>query len=132
MSTVVLLTHPASAQAALAWAVQFATEHRHHLHVVVTGADTPGAPSYVSPRVLAELDQALVASGLAFTAHVESRDPAAKAVALTEEHQADVLVVGIRRRSVTAKFLLGSAAQRVSRDADCPVVLVKGEHLSGP
>jgi len=37
----------------------------------------------------------------------------------------DVVVLPVRRRSATMKFLLGSIAQRVIGEAPCPVVTVK-------
>ncbi|MET0692554.1 MAG: universal stress protein [Propionibacteriaceae bacterium] len=39
---------------------------------------------------------------------------------------AEVLVIGARRRSPVGKFLLGSVTQTIILDADMPVVVVKG------
>ena len=50
-------------------------------------------------------------------------DPARELVAAAAD--ADLLVVGIRRRSPVGKLLLGSTAQRVLLEADCPVLAVK-------
>jgi nucleotide-binding universal stress UspA family protein len=41
------------------------------------------------------------------------------------ESRATLVVVGVRRRSPVGKMLLGSVAQRVILDADCPVLAVK-------
>lgn len=50
-------------------------------------------------------------------------DPARELVAAAAD--AELLVVGIRRRSPVGKLLLGSTAQRVLLEADCPVLAVK-------
>ncbi|WP_183092840.1 universal stress protein [Nocardioides stalactiti] len=46
-------------------------------------------------------------------------------VALAEDLDADVIVIGLRRRSPVGKLILGSNAQRVMLDAPCPVLTVK-------
>ncbi|WP_369135946.1 universal stress protein, partial [Modestobacter sp. I12A-02662] len=37
----------------------------------------------------------------------------------------EVLVIGVRRRTAVGKLLMGSAAQRILMDVDCPVLAVK-------
>lgn len=52
-------------------------------------------------------------------------DPAEEVLASAERSDADVIVIGLRRRSPVGKLLLGSNAQRVLLDAACPVLAVK-------
>jgi len=46
-------------------------------------------------------------------------------VQLAGEHQADEVIVGVRRRSKVGKIIFGSTAQYVVLNAPCPVVTVK-------
>ena len=46
-------------------------------------------------------------------------------VQLADEHKADEIVIGVRRRSKVGKLLFGSTAQFVVLNASCPVVSVK-------
>jgi nucleotide-binding universal stress UspA family protein len=46
-------------------------------------------------------------------------------VAFAREEAADLIVIGIRRRSPVGKLVLGSNAQHVLLHADCPVLAVK-------
>lgn len=54
-----------------------------------------------------------------------SRDAAGDLVEAAARLEADVVVVGMRRRSPTGKLLLGSDAQRIILDSPAPVVSVK-------
>jgi len=56
---------------------------------------------------------------------VRGMDPADDLVAVAEEVSADVIIIGLRRRSPVGKLILGSNAQRVLLDAPCPVLAVK-------
>jgi nucleotide-binding universal stress UspA family protein len=49
-------------------------------------------------------------------------------VAIADQTAADMIVIGLRRRSPLGKLVLGSNAQRILLDATCPVLAVK----SGP
>lgn len=52
-------------------------------------------------------------------------DAADELVDVAEERGAEIIVIGLRRRSPVGKLILGSHAQRVLLDAPCPVLTVK-------
>ncbi|MGH8868443.1 MAG: universal stress protein [Actinomycetes bacterium] len=56
---------------------------------------------------------------------VRGKEPAEDLIAVAEETGADLIVIGLRRRSPVGKLVLGSNAQRVLLDAQCPVLAVK-------
>jgi nucleotide-binding universal stress UspA family protein len=57
-------------------------------------------------------------------------EPAEDLIAVAEEVSADMIVIGLRRRSPVGKLILGSNAQRVLLDAPCPVLAVKAREES--
>ena len=56
---------------------------------------------------------------------VRGMDPAEDLVNVANEVGAELIVIGLRRRSPVGKLILGSNAQRVLLDAPCPVLAVK-------
>lgn len=56
---------------------------------------------------------------------VRGFEPAEDLMSLAETNDAELLVIGLRRRSPVGKLVLGSNAQRVLLDAPCPVLAVK-------
>jgi nucleotide-binding universal stress UspA family protein len=52
--------------------------------------------------------------------------------AVVEETGAELLVIGLRKRSAVGKLLMGSAAQRILLDVDCPVLAVKNPPGEAP
>ncbi len=56
---------------------------------------------------------------------VRGFEPAEDLISLAEANGAELLVIGLRRRSPVGKLILGSNAQRVLLDAPCPVLAVK-------
>jgi nucleotide-binding universal stress UspA family protein len=56
---------------------------------------------------------------------VRGLDPAEDLIGVADELDAEMIVIGLRRRSPVGKLILGSNAQRVLLDAACPVLAVK-------
>ena len=56
---------------------------------------------------------------------VRGNDPADDVVGVAEECNADLIVIGLRRRTPVGKLIMGSNAQRILLDAECPVLAVK-------
>jgi nucleotide-binding universal stress UspA family protein len=61
---------------------------------------------------------------------VQGLEPAEDLIAVAEEVSADMIVIGLRRRSPVGKLILGSNAQRILLDAPCPVLAVKAQDES--
>lgn len=57
----------------------------------------------------------------------EDRDPVAAVLDEIDQHHADRLVIGLKRRSRVGKALLGSISQRLLLDSPVPVLAVKPE-----
>jgi len=62
--------------------------------------------------------------GLRHQAMVEEGDVADVLLRLTQEHAIDLLVIGTRGRRGVKRLLLGSVAEKVFRQARCPVLIV--------
>ncbi|MGL5931081.1 MAG: universal stress protein [Dermatophilaceae bacterium] len=57
---------------------------------------------------------------------VRGNEPAEDLIAVADETGADLIVIGLRRRTPVGKLILGSNAQRILLDAPCAVLAVKG------
>lgn len=73
------------------------------------------------------VEEKLTHSGVAFRLmRPESiHDTASDLIDAAEQHAAELLVIGLRRRSAVGKLILGSTSQRVLLQAPCPVLAVK-------
>ena len=101
--------------AALAAAVAEAELLDTHL-VVVNLAITPWTPPpYPQPIVFKVIDRR----------GREDRDPVDAVLDDIEEHRAQRLVIGVKRRSPVGKALLGSVSQRLLLESPIPVLAVK-------
>jgi nucleotide-binding universal stress UspA family protein len=56
---------------------------------------------------------------------VRGNDPADDLIAIADEASAEMIVIGLRKRTPVGKLIMGSNAQRVLLDANCPVLAVK-------
>jgi nucleotide-binding universal stress UspA family protein len=76
-------------------------------------------------RVRAELERSEIEHDIRQL--VRGQEVADDVVAVAEETKADLIVIGLRRRSPVGKLLLGSNAQRILLDAPCAVLAVKSD-----
>jgi nucleotide-binding universal stress UspA family protein len=51
--------------------------------------------------------------------------PAEDVISVANEMGADLIIIGLRRRSLVGKLILGSNAQEILTDANCAVLVVK-------
>ena len=58
---------------------------------------------------------------------VRGFEPAEDLIGIADASDADLIVIGLRRRSPVGKLILGSNAQRILLDAQCPVLAVKAD-----
>ena len=56
---------------------------------------------------------------------VSGREAHDEILSVARERRAELIVIGLRRRSPVGKLIMGSTAQRVLLDAACPVLAVK-------
>ncbi|MGO1317133.1 MAG: universal stress protein [Cellulomonadaceae bacterium] len=114
---------------ALKVATEEATRRGTSLQVVVSEKTSRMQPAQIAEREqqIADLRATLEQSPVEFDIRVmgESSDVADDLVGAAEATDADMIVIGLRRRSPVGKLILGSNAQRILLDAPCPVLAVK-------
>ncbi|MEG3615309.1 MULTISPECIES: universal stress protein [Isoptericola] len=72
-----------------------------------------------------EVVQRLEAAGVEHAVVPGTGDLAEDLVREAVEARAELIVIGLRRRSPVGKLILGSGAQRILLEAPCPVLAVK-------
>ena len=82
---------------------------------------------FVSERGLEYAKSLFEEDGIACNTHLLIRGLSAgeDLVEFANENQIDHIVVGVKRRSKVGKLLMGSTAQYVILQAECPVITVK-------
>jgi nucleotide-binding universal stress UspA family protein len=76
---------------------------------------------------LSALEAKLEESGVSYAVRqlVRGFEPAEDLIGVAEDTDAELIVIGLRRRTPVGKLILGSNAQRILLDAPCPVLAVK-------
>ncbi|MEO6019626.1 MAG: universal stress protein [Knoellia sp.] len=84
-------------------------------------------PSFAQPQDLDALDVQLTERGIEHEVRQMTRDltPADEILSVAAEFGAELIVIGVRKRSPLGKMVTGSTAQQVLLDATCPVLAVK-------
>ena len=91
------------------------------------GREFDDAASARSESDMTALEAKLKASGLQYDVRqlVRGFEPAEDLIGIAEDSGAELIVIGLRRRTPVGKLILGSNAQRILLDAPCPVLAVK-------
>ncbi|GAA1599024.1 universal stress protein [Kribbella sancticallisti] len=104
-------------------------QRRHQRLVVVNSSrgESLVDKRFASGTEWQSVEERLTASGVEheLTQLVESKDAADQILKLADELNAELIVIGLRRRTPVGKLLLGSQAQTILLEAECPVLAVK-------
>ena len=93
------------------------------------GQDFDGPASARADTDMEEVNGKLDAAGVEHETRqlVRGFEPAEDLIGIATEVSAELIVIGLRRRSPVGKLILGSNAQRILLDAKCPVLAVKAD-----
>jgi nucleotide-binding universal stress UspA family protein len=84
----------------------------------------------LEPEEVRGLEARLGEAGLALT--IESSvlsDPGDAVIQIAQDRGVEMIVIGLRHRSMVGKLILGSTVQRILLDATCPVLAVRSDKL---
>ncbi|KQV65967.1 universal stress protein UspA [Nocardioides sp. Root122] len=114
-------------EAALARAVEEARLREGRIVVVnATRGDALVDERYADNDQLARLSQELADAGVAVDVRRSmGADVGDQVLEVADEVSAELIVIGLRRRSPVGKLLMGSVAQRILLGAECAVTAVK-------
>ena len=117
-------------QHALELAKKYAGVFSVKIHVLTS---TPYGPELETKEyedakdALEQVEKSLTKEGFACEIHLIQRSlsPGEDVVEFARSKSIEMIIMGIKKRSRLNKFIMGSTAQYVILEADCPVVTVK-------
>ena len=132
MKIVVGYVNTDESKAALEWAVKEAKERGGQV-VVVHSIRGGGSIEAEQEEVLTyrneldEIERRLTDEGVPHTVRrlIRGLTPAEDLIRVVAEEGADMIAIGLRRRSRTGKLIMGSDALEILLQAECPVVGIK-------
>ena len=118
--------------AALRRAIEEAQLRKRKLVVVNSargGSDFDATSSAKADESMAGVKTQLEEAGVEFELRqlVRGFEPSEDLIGVAESSDAELIVIGLRRRTPVGKLILGSNAQRILLDASCPVLAVKAD-----
>ncbi len=117
--------------AALTAAISESLLREEPLHVLNSSrGDALVDNRFASEEGLVAVREKLDAAGIVYEIEQEmrGREASEEIVDLADRLKANLIVIGLRRRSPTGKLITGSQAQRILLDAHCPVLAVKAAY----
>ena len=118
-------------EAALTAAITEAQRREEPLHIVnSTRGDALVDNRFASEEALAAVRARLEEAGVVheIEQEIRGREAAEEIFDVADRIKANLIVIGLRRRTATGKLITGSQAQRVLLDAHCPVLAVKATY----
>lgn len=133
----------AFAEAALPYAQSLALHYQAEITLlrVIVPPRWPGALEAESPELIERLNktavqdatsylqyqqESLQAQGLHVTAHIQNGEPAANLILdMAKEQNSDLIIMSTHGRSGLQRWMFGSVAERVVRQATIPIMLVR-------
>ena len=130
MTIVVGFVPTKEGRAALSRAVEEARLRQSKLVVINSnrgGRDYDDDTSQTAEAELQRVTDELRGDGLELEVRqlVRGNEPGEDLIAVANDTDADLIVIGLRRRTPVGKLILGSNAQRILLDAPCAVLAVK-------
>ncbi|MBG6217746.1 nucleotide-binding universal stress UspA family protein [Arthrobacter sp. CAN_A6] len=132
MSIVVGYIPTAEGEAALTRAIEETLRHQDRLVVVNSSRGEALVDNhFVQPEQAATLENRLQQAGIAYelVQPLRGHDAAEEVLTAAEEHQADLIVIGLRKRTPVGKMIMGSTAQRILLQSTCSVLAVKAAQI---
>lgn len=128
MSVVVGYVPTPEGEAALTQAIIEARRSNSTLVLINSSKGEATVDSRFAPESnIQDIEQRLAGEGIGYLIKrpVRGHDAAAEVLDAAEEHHAELIVIGLRRRTPVGKLIMGSTSQRILLEADCPVLAVK-------
>ena len=99
------------------------------LHSMLGGSHEDADEYVSSAEAIEDAKHKLREADVPFSAHeyVRGNTPAQDIMQAVEDYDADMIIIGIRKRSATGKILLGSNALDILHDTKVPVLCVKAK-----
>ncbi|MBT2521523.1 universal stress protein [Arthrobacter sp. ISL-28] len=128
MSIVVGYVPTAEGAAALDRAIIEAQRNQSRLVIINSSrGDALVDKRYVPAEDLAAVTERLEREGVEHLVlqPVRGHDAANEVLDAAEKYRADLIVIGLRKRTPVGKLIMGSTAQQILLEASCPVLAVK-------
>jgi nucleotide-binding universal stress UspA family protein len=128
MTVVVGYVPTPEGEAALTQAITEARKSNSTLVLINSSkGEAPVDNRFAQDGDIQDIEKRLAGQGIEYLIKrpVRGHDAAAEVLDAAEEHNAELIVIGLRRRTPVGKLILGSNAQRILLDAHCPVLAVK-------